>query len=269
LPTGYCYSPYPSPTGRDYYWADPNGHAAGYTLEEAILHGLLELIERDSVTLWWYSRSQRPAIDLDSFAEPYVQALRQHYRERHRDLWVLDLTSDLGIPVFAAVARRTDQPEEQLTLGYGAHLDPCIGVLRALTELNQLGALLWGAYATSPRDTRWQWWQTVTLAHHPYLAPDVSTPPRTRADYGRLWGDDVREDVRRCQASVEEQGLEVLVLDQTRPDTGLPVVQVIVPGLRHFRPPRLAPGRLYDVPLKLGWLREPLAEDQLNPDPLF
>ena len=59
-------------------------------------------------------------------------------------------------------------------------------------------------------------------------------------------------------------GLEVLVLDQTRPDVGLPVVKVVVPGLRHFWR-RVGPGRLYDVPVKLGWLREPLPEERLNP----
>jgi ribosomal protein S12 methylthiotransferase accessory factor YcaO len=54
-----------------------------------------------------------------------------------------------------------------------------------------------------------------------------------------------------------------LVLDQTRPDLGLPVVKVIVPGLRHFWA-RYAPGRLFDVPVRLGWQSRPLAEEQLN-----
>jgi ribosomal protein S12 methylthiotransferase accessory factor len=76
------------------------------------------------------------------------------------------------------------------------------------------------------------------------------------------------EDVLACQALVERLGLEMLVLDQTRPDIGLPVVKVIVPGLRHFFA-RFAPGRLYDVPVQLGWLREPLLEDQFNPQPMF
>jgi ribosomal protein S12 methylthiotransferase accessory factor len=62
--------------------------------------------------------------------------------------------------------------------------------------------------------------------------------------------------------------MEMLVLDQSRPDVGLPVVKVIVPGLRHFWK-RFAPGRLYDVPVKLGWLAEPLDEAQLNPIPIF
>jgi ribosomal protein S12 methylthiotransferase accessory factor YcaO len=62
--------------------------------------------------------------------------------------------------------------------------------------------------------------------------------------------------------------MEMLVLDQTRPDIGLPVVKVIVPGLRHFWR-RLGPGRLYDVPVKLGWLEKPLAEEKLNPIAVF
>jgi oxazoline/thiazoline synthase len=62
--------------------------------------------------------------------------------------------------------------------------------------------------------------------------------------------------------------MEVLVLDQTRPDVGLAVAKVIVPGIRPFWA-RLAPGRLFDVPVELGWLPEPLGEDELNPIPMF
>ena len=46
--------------------ADSNGCAAGSVLEEAVLQGLLELIERDAVALWWYNRLRRPAVDLES-----------------------------------------------------------------------------------------------------------------------------------------------------------------------------------------------------------
>jgi ribosomal protein S12 methylthiotransferase accessory factor len=65
-----------------------------------------------------------------------------------------------------------------------------------------------------------------------------------------------------------ERGHEVLVLDQTRPDVGLPVVKMVVPGLRHFWA-RFAPGRLYDVPVQMGQLKTPLAEADLNPVPMF
>jgi len=62
--------------------------------------------------------------------------------------------------------------------------------------------------------------------------------------------------------------MEMLVLDLTRADAGMPAAKVIVPGLRHFWA-RYAPGRLYQVPVAMGWLARPLAEDELNPTPVF
>ena len=67
-----------------------------------------------------------------------------------------------------------------------------------------------------------------------------------------------------CVDLARKHGLDFLVLDQTRPDIEVPVVRVIVPGLRHFYP-RFAPGRLYDVPVMLGLRDGPLSEEQLNP----
>ena len=58
------------------------------------------------------------------------------------------------------------------------------------------------------------------------------------------------------------------MLNQTRSVVGLPVVKVVVPGLRHFWA-RFAPGRLYDVPVQLGLLDRPLREEELNPIPIF
>ena len=63
---------------------------------------------------------------------------------------------------------------------------------------------------------------------------------------------------------VEWGELDFLVLDQTRPDVEVPVVRVLVPGLRHFYR-RFAPGRLYDVPVRLGLLDRPRLESELTP----
>ncbi len=79
---------------------------------------------------------------------------------------------------------------------------------------------------------------------------------------------DLLDDVNAMSELVAAEGLELLVLDQTRPDVGMPVVKVIVPGLRHFWA-RYAPGRLFDVPVALGRLSGPTPYEQLNPIPLF
>jgi ribosomal protein S12 methylthiotransferase accessory factor len=273
LPTAFCYYDYPQPDERAYCVACSNGNAAGNTLEEAILQGFLELVERDAVALWWYSRVRRPGVDLASFGEPYLERLRAFLHRHGREFWALDLTADLGIPVFASVCRRADGPPEQIVFGFGAHLDPRVALLRAVTEMNQMlsspllgqeGKEL-GDPSADPETAHWL--ATATTANQPYLLP-ADGPPRTAPSYPHAWADDLTEDVRACQSLVELAGMEMLVLDQTRPEVGLPVAKVIVPGLRHFWA-RFAPGRLYDVPVRLGWLPRPLAEEELNPVPMF
>jgi ribosomal protein S12 methylthiotransferase accessory factor len=273
LPTAFCYFDYPQPSDRSYCWGDSNGNAAGNTREEAILQGFLELVEREAVALWWYNRVRRPGVDLDSFGEPYLGELRTYLADYHRDLWVLDLTADLGIPVFAASSRRTDGAPEAIMFGFGAHLDARVALLRAVTEMNQmLGQVLYlppdepVGTGISDKDTV-EWLRTATLANQPYLVP-LEGAPSTLASYAPCRTEDIKDDILACQRLVEGHGMEMLVLDQTRAEIGLPVVKVIVPGMRHFWP-RFAPGRLYDVPVRLGWLPEPLPEEQMNPIPMF
>jgi len=56
--------------------ADSNGCAAGNTLEEAIVQGFLELVERDAYAIWWYNRLQRPEVDLSQFNDSYLRDLQ-------------------------------------------------------------------------------------------------------------------------------------------------------------------------------------------------
>ncbi|HET6860754.1 MAG TPA: TOMM precursor leader peptide-binding protein, partial [Streptomyces sp.] len=110
LPTSMLY--FNEACAPDGLWADSNGNAAGSSPEDAVVQGFLELVERDAVALWWYNRTRQPAVDLDAADEPYIERLREGYRQVHREVWVLDLTSDFGIPVMAALSRRTDKPAQ-------------------------------------------------------------------------------------------------------------------------------------------------------------
>ena len=242
LPAALCYYGYHRvPNGFAY--ADSNGNAAGSSIEDAVLQGLLELIERDAAGIWWYGRLQRPAVAMETL---FVEAMRREYAARGRRLWLLDLTTDVGLPVCAAVSMR-DTPES-LYLGFGAHLDPALAVTRAVSEANQLLAY----NRASPL-------YLGELSDRTFLEPQGSRELSTVA----MPSDDLRQDVVACVDVLRRLGLEVIVLDQTREDVGLPVVKVVVPGLRHFRP-GFAPGRLYDVPMRLGWTGRPPREEELN-----
>jgi len=256
VPLSYCYLYTPTPPEEQFCNFNPNGHAAGNSREEAILQAFFELVERDSVALWWYNRLKRPEVDLQSFDEPYFIALKEHYREMGWAVWVLDLTSDLEIPVFVALARATETG--RFAVGFGCHLEARLGVQRALTELNQI---------FDPERVGPSPWSEGGVGDADFLFPSKA-PRRTRADFSAASSEDLRDDVLTCVDRAARAGLETLVVDHSRPDVDLFAVKVIVPGLRHIWP-RLGPGRLYDVPARLGWVPRPLVESELNPVPLF
>ena len=273
LPTSMLYSMAPEQRGPSDLIADSNGCAAGNTAEEAILQGFYELAERDAFGIWWYNRLRVPAVDLDSFDDEYLAAAAGYYARCEREVWVLDVTSDIGIPTFVALSRRPDARTEDIIYGAGAHADPRLAALRAICELNQ--CLTWlprpgGGNGRPMIDDplALRWWKTARLADCSWLAPAADQPLRKASRFPVVESSDTLEDVEYCRALVEARGLEFLVLDQTRPDIGMPVVRVIVPGMRHFWA-RFAPGRLYDVPVSMGRRRRPLAEADLNPTPVI
>jgi ribosomal protein S12 methylthiotransferase accessory factor len=273
LPTSMLYFGAHAAMRPIYAYADSNGNAAGSSPEDAVLQGLLELVERDAVALWWYNRTGAPAVDLDAFADPWIDEMRELYAGLGREVWVLDVTSDLRVPTMVALSRRTTGGNEGIMFGFGSHPDPRVALLRALTELNQLMPAVVqagpdGRYGCDGDPDAAHWLRYASVANQPYLVPDAAVRPRRPADYGYLPCPDLAGDIGSIRGRLEALGMEMLVLDQTRPDIGLPVVKVVVPGLRHFWA-RLGPGRLYDVPVRLGRLAEPTPYDQLNPIPLF
>jgi ribosomal protein S12 methylthiotransferase accessory factor len=257
LPTAYCYYDVPQSADERFCRADSNGCAAGSCREEAILHGFFELVERDALALWWYNRARRPGVDLETFRHPYLREVIEWHARAGRQTRVLDITTDLGLPAFVAISRERPERQGDLILGAGAHLDAAAALTKAVTEINQM---IPGFVNGRPRRIL----SEEPGAEDSYLIPDPSLPARCAKDYPLTPSEDLRADVEACLDRARRSGLEVLVVDQTRADVGLPVVRVVAPGLRLFRA-RFAPGRLYATPVALGWRSSPLPEDQLNP----
>lgn len=256
LPTAYCFTHVPVPADEYIAFYNPNGHAAGNCLEEAVLQGFLELVERDAAAVWWYNRVQRPKVDLASFHSEYFRQVMELDASRGLDMHVLDITHDLGIPVMVAVG--IEPHTGRYFMGFGCHLDAELAIQRSLTELHQVYDPTGRGECPFRRadfddDSFW----------HPM--PGAGS---VKSIFERHAGKSLKSAVETCVERVARAGMETIVLDYTRPDIGLPTVKVVVPGLRHFWP-RLGPGRLYDVPCQLGWLERPRAESELNPVPLL
>ncbi len=269
VPSCFSYSQYP---GKDEYnlysYPDSNGSAAGNTREEAILQGFLELVERDAAAIWWYNRIKRPEVDLSNTENTYINEVIQYYHTIGRDIHVLDITTDIGIPTFVAISYAKSEKKRKILYAFGAHVEAKIALERAIIELNQLLPIVQNNSYLTTDPIFVNWLNTVNFETDTYLAPQSGLKKNIIKDFPDLCEKNIQNALKLCVDSAKKIGLETLYLDLTRPDISLPVVKVIVPGLRHFWR-RTAPGRLYTVPVKLGWLSKKNTEESLNPKSIF
>lgn len=235
--------------------ADTIGCGSGRTFDDALAHALLEWIERDAMSLWWYNRANRPAVRLESFDDPKLLTAAESLRAIGRRLYLLDCTTDFGIPVYVSVAPRLDGSE--ILFASAAHPSPRVAAWKAASEAAQV----WTTAQTTGRlpDSLRPWLLQETLSTQPYLQPwgEVDAPKEPRPLNST-------EQIELILERLQSAGLHAYAVDHSRPDVVLHTARAIVPGLRHIWN-RRGPGRLYDVPPRLGWLPGPLNEDELNP----
>ncbi len=261
VPSAFVYYAYPKEGGGDICHGCSNGVAAGNCLEEAIMQGFFELVERDAVAMWWYHRLRKPALDLHRFGSPFALSVNAALDELDLELEVLDLTHDLGIPVFSANLFNRKEDNRFQAMGLGCHRHPDIALERALSELGQ-------CWKMGARDEYSLQFQDTPLSREPFLRADPRQCPRTASDFPWKAWEDFREDIEDAVEQLRIRELEMLVVDLTRPDVGFPVARVIVPGLVHFRP-RFGCRRLFEVPGAAGWINREAGEEDLNPVPFY
>jgi ribosomal protein S12 methylthiotransferase accessory factor len=267
LPAQLCFGRYAERArrGQNDWSSDSNGCAAGPTREAARLGALLELIERDATGIWWYGKCRRPQLDGADLDHADVRAAIAADRSNGRQLALLDLTHDLGIPVVAAILLDRDGTLRALGVACKATLDEAAA--SAYLELCQMELSVTLARERVERapnamisddDRRLlNWLGQVDMVRCPHLVPrdcGASGARREALTFGGL--------VERLMSA----GLRTYEVDLTRADIGIPAVRLFAPGLCHFKP-RLGHRRLIEVPRALGW-REQTASD-LNPVPLM
>ncbi|GGS80314.1 SagD family biosynthesis docking scaffold protein [Planobispora rosea] len=228
-----------------------NGCALGSCLEEAILHGLLEVVERDAFLLTWHARRQVPVLDPALAADPVLpmQVAAITAETGHRVL-CFDTTAEHGIPSVWVMAvdaeRRPDQPATAHAAGSALTLEKA--TMNALSELGPLLADVIRRYPQQReraqamvRDPE----EVVTMHDHSilYAAPEaadrldflIGRADGPKAGFGtdRFTGDDLTADLRAMIDAVLAAGMDVVVVDQTTPEHlagGFRCVKVLVPG---------------------------------------
>jgi ribosomal protein S12 methylthiotransferase accessory factor len=212
-----------------------NGLASGNHPLEALCHGLCEVIERHSEPLWTEGHGTR--IDLASIRDPAPRAVLDLVERSGARTALWEITSAVGVPVYLAVV--TDPPDAgrwRLLGGYdghGCHLSPSVAVCRAVTEAVQSRL----TFIAGNRDDcfRPDYWNTQNELLHRAQWEEffVSAPPGSAWDGASLETDTFEGDLALLLSRVQQLGLDrVIAVDLTRPEIGIPVVKVVVPGLR-------------------------------------
>ncbi len=254
VPAACCLIGYQFPEGaQKFAVASRAGCASRIPYSDALAEALLELIEHDAVAIWWYNQLQRPAIQLESLGSPSLLLIRDALQRINRSLCLLDITTDIKIPTYVAVSAA--RGGTQLLFGAATHYSPRAAAEKAATELSQ--RWLCSHIAQLPSDFI-AWGNQASLANQPYCkpvnqtaAPSEPTPLTTSAI------------AQLCVQRLRDIGIRPVAVDLSRPDVLLHTVRVIAPGMRSVHD-RRAPGRLYEVPVQLGWLGTARTEAQLN-----
>ncbi|PHS05746.1 MAG: hypothetical protein COA88_11810 [Kordia sp.] len=254
LPLSYCYAhtPFDDQKFNRFYH---NGGAAGNTLEEAILQGFLEVIERDAISIWWYNQVPRDEIQFDDVSSDLLQQM-SHTLEEEWDYWAIDISSDFDIPVIAAISKH--KITGQICFGFGCHIDAMIACQRALTELCQI---------TEIRDKNTAPFNFDAIKNAAFLFPSKNNKKQLES-FDTPVNSDIKDDIKYCLAQASRLKLEVLVLNYSRPDMILHTAKVIIPGACHIFP-YLAAERLYKVPVSMGLLPKEKKEEELNSQALL
>ncbi|HWQ66000.1 MAG TPA: YcaO-related McrA-glycine thioamidation protein [Methanospirillum sp.] len=233
IPAHAVFHPLPRIMGR-LFRTGTNGIASGNTIEEAIFHALCEIIERDAWSLAEACNHGGPVIR--DIRHPVALQLINRFKDAGIAVTIRDISSDIGLPTIAAISDDiTLRDPTLLCIGMGTHVVPEIAVLRALTEAAQSRATqIHGAREDTQEShmKRKIGYERTKRLNKKWF---IEEPEISFSELYAYRSGDFLDDIRYILDQLRSIGLDqVIVVDLTRPEIGIPVVRVIVPGLEHY-----------------------------------
>lgn len=222
--------------------AESTGIGAGPTFDDAVYSSLMEVIERDAVALWWYGGYRARAVSQRVRDQAgYTSFVNQIRGEAVRNDWILDISTDINVPVIAAVS--SNQDGSAIVAGFCADLDIDKAVRGAFLETCQMELAQEISLSKRRRDpnaplndqdTTWiARHEGLSVANFPQFEADKdSDVPIPQTNVGGL------DTVVR---TLLEKGYRPYVCDLTRDDISIPVVKVLVPGMQSIKPDWITP----------------------------
>ncbi|WP_066390183.1 TOMM precursor leader peptide-binding protein [Neobacillus mesonae] len=279
--------------GECFVYETSNGCALGGSLEEAIFHGIMEVVERDSFLLTWYAQLPLPRLDPYSANDKELELMVNRLREvAGYKVYLYNSTMEHEIPSVFAVAKNRGPKGVNLICAAGANPDPISAVKSSIFELagmmvrhdklleenrQKYEEMLKDPFAVRSMMDHGLVYGLPEAEDRLNFLLDDHRPLRTFAEEFKQppTNPDLKEDLQEILQRFRQLDLEVIVVDQTTPITkrnGLFCVKVLIPGMLpmtfgHHLTRVKGLERVLQVPMKLGYVKQPLSYEQLNPYP--
>lgn len=231
-----------------------NGSSAGNTLEESMLQGGCELVERHVCAVIDRTHQPTPNIDPQSFTDPVLIELYEKFTRNGLQVWLKDFSLGFPVPTVGAVVMdpATFPARSEIVFTAGTASSPQKAAIRALTEIAQLG----GDFETG---SNYEASGLPKFTHPSQFAWLTSGPVVSIHSLPSNTDQDISQELRNFCAGLQEQGYTFLAVDTTVDSLGIAANYNIVPGfLFRERTP------LASLGLFVGRV---LAEDSDDPGP--
>ena len=207
-----------------------NGPAAGNTLEEAIIQGLSEVVERHVSALVSRQKLLTPTIDTASLISEPARELVEKFQGLGIKLFLKDFSLEMGLPTVGALAYdpSTFPGLSEIVFTAGTAPDPEKALIRAVTEVAQLA----GDFNTRANCLASGLPKFTELSQASYVTGDSDVV--TIHSLPNISSDNLKLEIETAVYSLANRGLEVYAVNITHPGLGVPAVYMIVPGA-HFR----------------------------------
>ena len=238
VPSNAIYHPYISDNNANsLFKSNTNGLASGNILEEAVLHGIFEVIERDAWSIFELTHKNYAQINLNTIESDIINETIEKFTSQGINIKLMDFTADINVPTIAASADDTvTQDAGLLTLGIGTHLDPEVAILRALTEVAQSratqinGAREDTVRADFAREAGYERMKRINKFYFKQEDEQVNLK-----DIENKATTSIGEDLDIVKEELVSNEIKhVLYHDLTRPELDVSVVRVIIPEMEMY-----------------------------------
>lgn len=217
--------------GIGYFTCTTNGLASGNTYEEALCHGLYEVIERHC---WEEAESKAPCyLDLSTITSAHLQQLFTHLDFNQTKLDVLDMSNDLQVPAYVAYITNIGGLHAPGTyIGSGAHLSTSVAISRAITEAIQARVTIISGARDDLYPAVYQSMLSARGMEYDFKKNFASQEETFKPFKETTVPGDFLNCIHHLLQRLRTEFDEIIVYNHTRPEFGIPVVHVVVPGMK-------------------------------------